>query len=232
MIGIGDYWGTKYEYARYYLPFVVKTGIKFSDWKQAKEMLMVHPYENYPGFLPKKAGLMLDIGSQYADWAIIAAKKYGTHVIAFEASRENADKAQANIDLNRLNKRIQLINLAVGSRNEIIEANYDGGMVNSIGRGEKEILETIRIDDLVVPDNLDLVKIDIEGFELEALKGMELTLLRYKPRVVIETHSWKLFEECGNLLYGLGYEMKERNPGRKGNGSFDWVQESFWMVKE
>lgn len=231
MIRIGDYWGAKYEYTRYYLPFVVKTGIKFCDWKQAKEMLMVHPYENYPDFLPKKDGLMMDIGSQYADWAIIAAKKYGTNVIGFEASKRNFDIALRNVSLNHLEDKVILNNLAIGNRNEKLEIAYDGQMSNAMGIGEKETVQMITLDGYPFIQMPDLIKIDIEGFELEALKGMEQTLLKYKPRIVIETHSWKLHDECGKFLYGLGYEMKERNPGRKGNDSFDWVQESFWSIE-
>ena len=35
-------------------------------------------------------------------------------------------------------------------------------------------------------DNIDLIKIDVEGFEKNALKGLRNTIIRYKPNIVVE----------------------------------------------
>ena len=47
------------------------------------------------------------------------------------------------------------------------------------------------MDDLVNDlrlDKIDIIKMDIEGAEHEALRGMKQTLLKYKPILVIEVH--------------------------------------------
>jgi hypothetical protein len=86
-----------------------------------------------------------------------------------------------------------------------------------------------RLDAYAFTQKPDLIKIDIEGYELEALHGMREVLLQYRPRIIIETHTSLLKEQCSAYLYSLGYELKHENKGRNGNGRFDWVQETFWM---
>ena len=228
-IRIGDYWGKKYDYVRHYVPLLVRTGIKFRNWSDCREIIIVKPYEHYPDFLPIRNGLMVDVGPQYSDWSIIAAKKYGSNVISFEASRRNFEIGLKNISLNKMEKRITPHYLALGNRNGTVESHYEGSMINHMGKGEPETIPMTRLDAYAFTQKPDLIKIDIEGYELEALHGMREVLLQYKPRIIIETHTSLLKEQCSSFLYSLGYELKHENKGRKGNGSFDWVQETFWI---
>ena len=231
-IRIGDYWGKRYDWVRHmanYMRFCIRENIKFANPLQCSEVISNRMYEHYLDFLPKRNGLMVDVGPQYSDWSIIAAKKYGSNIISFEASRRNFEIGVKNISLNKMEKRITPHYLALGNRMGNIESHYDGGMVNTIGNGEPETIPMTRLDAFAFIQKPDLIKIDIEGYELEALHGMREVLLQYKPRIIIETHTSLLKEQCSSYLYSLGYELKHENKGRKGNGSFDWVQETFWI---
>lgn len=47
----------------------------------------------------------------------------------------------------------------------------------------------VRIDDLALPQRVSLIKIDVEGMELEVLRGMQELVLRDRPTILIEVWS-------------------------------------------
>lgn len=57
---------------------------------------------------------------------------------------------------------------------------------------------------------LDFIKIDVEHWELEVLKGAVETLTRCKPWLLIETHDDKLVEPLKELLEPLGYTCERQ----------------------
>lgn len=123
---------------------------------------------------------------------------------------------QANIGLNEhLQKRIKLIPNPVwsvsgeklyyvdwgpGSRlsSDPSRYNYDG------------TTSTLSIDDLVHDQQINKVnyiKMDIEGAELDALRGAERTILNNRPKLAISLyHSLEDFERIPNYLNSLGVE--------------------------
>jgi FkbM family methyltransferase len=62
----------------------------------------------------------------------------------------------------------------------------NAGSTNVYGTGRTP---TLRIDDLAL-DRCDLIHLDIEGFEMFALKGGEKTIAAYNPVIVLETAGW------------------------------------------
>ena len=75
-------------------------------------------------------------------------------------------------------------------------------------------VEMVTIDSLGL-ENVDFLKLDVEGYELFALKGAEETLKRCKPVVLIEVNG--LSERYGlhdseacNYLRDLGFKLKNR----------------------
>ena len=64
------------------------------------------------------------------------------------------------------------------------------------------------------PDKIDFIKMDIEGAELEALKGAEKTIRNYKPRLAICVyHKLQDFWEIPNWIssLNLGYKFHLRH---------------------
>ena len=56
-----------------------------------------------------------------------------------------------------------------------------------------------------------IIKIDVEGFEMNVLRAAEYTIKKYKPKIIIETHSFNLFYEVRDFLTNIGYELKHRD---------------------
>lgn len=200
MLRIGDYWGKKYEFLRFYLPFVATTGLKFINWRHCREAICERQYE-VDGFLPKKGELVVDVGAQYADYSVIWSKLYGASVVAYEPVRINFEEAMANIHLNHANVRIYQSAVGDGS---YIKASIGGEelMLSKDHMGES--YPTLALDGQgLVPS---LLKVDVEGFEMDVLRGAEVTLRRYRPRAIVETHSSDLRRAVRHYMSNIGYE--------------------------
>jgi hypothetical protein len=81
-----------------------------------------------------------------------------------------------------------------------------------IDGGLKEEVEMVSIDSFLEGRQLsaiDLIKIDIEGFEYSALLGMKKTLVSYKPAILIEilaeNSSDTNRKNIHDFLHSLGY---------------------------
>ena len=108
---------------------------------------------------------------------------------------------EENIKLNDAD--VTAYNLALGNGEEI-SGSSDGNMFSSGGdikiRSEK--LDSYSFK------RADLLKIDVEGFEMDVILGAENTIRQFKPRIIIETHSKELRKKCRAFLSSLGYSLK------------------------
>ena len=167
----------------------------------------------------------IDAGGCWGDTALYFAHKSGPSgkVYSLEFLPDNLQIFHKNLSLNeRLAKNIQIIQNPVWSKSGedvAIAANGPGTRI-SLNEGPSQNLlkfKTVSIDDLVVSgsiEKVDFIKMDIEGAELNALKGAEQTIRRFKPKLAITVyHSIKDFWEIPEWLdsLGLGYKFYLRH---------------------
>jgi FkbM family methyltransferase len=126
----------------------------------------------------------LDIGSYRGFYSVIAAKHFGSKVICVEADRSNFAKTKKNTELN--NTELDLHNKAAWDTNTQIKTENRADGKNKTGKGEKEV-EAVKLSEYL-EDEIDIVKIDIEGAEFKALKGLEKIILSDKPEIFLELH--------------------------------------------
>jgi FkbM family methyltransferase len=118
---------------------------------------------------------------------------------------KNVFKFQACLGYDR-----QLVNLNT-SRGNIGSYHVEVDTQENISKG---IIPTLRIDDLNLPQ-CDLIHLDIEGFELEALKGSIETITRTRPVIAVEwmNHGSKYEADDNQIqtfLEQLGYSSIEK----------------------
>lgn len=167
------------------------------------EVLFDKIYE-IAGFEPKKDDTVIDIGAYYGDSAIWWAKKFKVKVIAFEPLPGAFKELTQNLKLNHVEDRVTAYNLALGSGEKITGGMGKGTMFNYTDR--EQTLETKRLDDFKF-EKVNIIKIDVEGFEYEVLKGAVNTIKRFHPKIILETHSVALRQKCGAILDDLGYKL-------------------------
>ena len=167
--------------------------------------------------------VFLDVGANIGYFSLLAAiHQPSAKIISFEPVTTVFKLFEENISLNNVSN-ITTINAAVGEKDderEIYISTEDNTGMSSLQKpenysGKKERVKVIEIDSWFRSSGLskiDLVKIDIEGSELSALKGMNDALLNFKPLIIVEINpdTLRLFNHGSvdiiNLLKQLGFD--------------------------
>lgn len=193
--------------------------LRLDDWIQ-ENIYFIRNYEKaeltiFKNVL-KKEDLFIDIGANFGLYSLIASKIVSDEgsVICFEPFSTNYNVLKKNVALNNISN-IKLENKAVGEVNTKTNIYYNDveknlGMATLIynENSRKEEVEIISLDSYVELNSINrinVIKIDVEGFEYNVLKGMENTLRKYKPTLFIEIleDENKLID---NYLFELGYQ--------------------------
>ena len=126
----------------------------------------------------KKGDIVLDIGANIGFYTKILSELVGEtgKVYAFEPDKKNFSYLQHNA--GHL-KNVTLINKAVSEKTGTITLyqsdllNVDHKTYATEGYTSKTEIECVAIDDFIPNHNVDFIKIDIQGFEYFAFKGMK-----------------------------------------------------------
>lgn len=190
----------------------------FTFWA---EMFDLNPY---PTLTEKCAGadLLIDCGGNTgAVTCAVLCKNRSLRAIAFEPNPPTFARMEANCALNGLTDRVTLLQKAVGAMTGVVALEVDPqnsmavieGSAMGGGAGEKLEMPITTVDAAVAeltpqPQRI-VMKIDVEGFEVEVLKGCAETLRRTN-HVVAECHSESLLAECRALLESAGFRCESK----------------------
>jgi FkbM family methyltransferase len=157
--------------------------------------IWLHPEQladvKYASRLLGTGDVFVDCGANVGLWTLPACRAVGDRggVISIEPNPDVFARLRRNVDLNGFADRCNLVRHAVGDRNG--DATFDpGGNFHNIGRivqaGSGIHVEVRTLDSIVGTRTIKGVKIDIEGGELEALRGGGTVLERDRPWVIVE----------------------------------------------
>lgn len=193
-------------------------------WIAYSDVIFHDAYTEFTDFLPR--GLVLDIGAQYGDYAVLAAKSYGATVHTFEPLPDNFSVLVQNIELNDLRDRVVAHQASVGDHCGRGRMSFSGAMAVVGGKDSVEI-ESLTVDSLKMAP--EILKIDVEGMEMEVLRGALETLRRSKPKIIIETHSKRLRAQVDSFLKDIGYRCVHINSRHTGEGWMDEKMNRFYL---
>ncbi|WAM30839.1 FkbM family methyltransferase [Caldicellulosiruptor naganoensis] len=160
----------------------------------------------------KGESIVIDIGANIGNHTVfIASLKRVKKVVSIEPYEYSFKILLKNIELNGLNEKVVPLQIALGNSNGrcklIIEnKNNLGGC--KVAKDETGNITLETLDKIVGQLNLkrvDLIKIDVEGMELEVLEGSIQTLLYYKPILYVEILN-ENFSKVNSFLNNLGYK--------------------------
>ena len=179
----------------------------------------------------RKPGEFLDIGAYSGLMSILAARSHPENrVHLFEPLGRIIERANVNIKINGLSQRITRHAVAASDRGEEVEISlYRSedflGTGSSIdAKGGKDVvatrmIRTVALDDYLPGLSPRAVKIDVEGHELSVLKGMQQTLTRGRPHMIIEI--WEnTREDVFRLLRDQGYDLERVEPQDRAVNNF------------
>lgn len=170
--------------------------------------------------LSRNAQVIVDIGANTGVYALAAAAMQpDALVIAVEPVRRIYDKLADNASLN--GGRIKTVHAAASSRSgvavlydlpereHVLSVSLDPEW-NKESAGLKPVeVPAITVADLLVQHGatrVDLLKIDVETYEAEVLRGFLEILHRDRPSMLIEILNEKVAAEVGSILNGLDYD--------------------------
>ena len=158
----------------------------------------------------------IDVGANIGALTIPMARLVGEHgkVHAFEASRVNFELLQRNVQQNNLVEATELYYLAASDHAGRIKVDRQSALHAycrpDINVGEFEIA-CITIDDLGLK-RCKLIKIDVDGHELEVLNGAVETIARCRPVIYIENEIAQKREAMVAWLIDHGYRLFWHRP--------------------
>jgi hypothetical protein len=152
-----------------------------------------------------------DVGGQIGLYALAIARLTAAPVICFEFDQEAVARIERNLRSNPpYGQLVSICPKWVGW-----ETNEESG--------------SIALDDAVAQTFApDVVKVDVEGAELEVLAGARGLLASRRPHLIVEVHSRELERRCGDFLLELGYAprvVEQRRWHRRGGNA-----ENRWLV--
>ncbi|SHJ03793.1 FkbM family methyltransferase [Flavobacterium terrae] len=201
------YWPSLYK-KRYYKTL---NSLSKGYYKCEPELLLIHR-------LLKDDSVFVDIGTNKGIYLYQAEKviKKGT-IYGFEPNTSLVNY------IKPLFPKVKLFPLAVSSTTgtSVLHIPKKGNGLQDTRASleamgdevEKIEIETITLDDWAKQENvskIDLVKIDVEGHELDTIKGCKAILETIKPTFIIEIelrHAKYQINEIFDFINGFGYEV-------------------------
>lgn len=159
--------------------------------------------------------IFLDIGANWGVYALVAeSSKIYDRIIAVEADSRNASQLHANLFLNNLSDKVDVVCAAASDSSTAVEFNLAPNRSRDVSRAgetvnrpgwEKKTVPAVRIDDLE-PMNGGFVvgKIDVEGFEDKVIDGMKNLLTGNRCCLQIEVFADTL-EAFTHKMAALGF---------------------------
>lgn len=168
--------------------------------------------------------VVLDAGAATGQFSILWALKHPDAIVhAFEPSPRQRILLGRNTRLNKVADRIRIHPLGLWDSNTTLAFRTHGDISSVEGATQipsgflfTEHVPVMRLDNWVNKEQLnrlDLIKMDIEGAEIEALRGAAQTLVRFKPRLLVQAYHLRdgkrTLEACADWLTQHNYVSRE-----------------------
>lgn len=185
------------------------------------EILVQNIYDFPEPAEAKKIRLFHDLGANCGFFTLTRCAGHpGLRGVSFEPHPVTFGRLQHNLAANNLSERVKAEHAAVAASSGECELNVSPdssmGVVSTSSAQclDKSNIVRVRswsLDDYAREHNSypDLLKIDVEGFEVEVLKGAGACLTR-AGYVILEFHSEQLKQDCLAILHAAGFKTTLR----------------------
>ena len=161
------------------------------------------------------SGVFVDVGAHVGHWTVRLAGQ-AAKVIAVEPDTATVGVLIENCLLNGLSN-VTVVEAAAWDSDEPLRLEDPlGHQISGTNRTLPDDTGTVRgrkLDDILADeDEIRLIKIDVEGADLHALRGLRETLARCKPSMIVERHDFLGYyqaEDLFALLGDLGYRWRD-----------------------
>ena len=144
---------------------------------------------------------ILDVGANVGLTTLVMAETMAAEgqIIAFDASEDACALIRANVALNGRADRVLVVNALIAERSGLTLDFYGDAASGSASiipgylahhRPLRKV--TLALDDFIAHAHIvpELIKIDVEGAELQAIAGLRQTMHTIRPLLFVELHAW------------------------------------------
>lgn len=176
----------------------------------------------------------MDVGSNWGHHSLTAIEKCSASALLVEPNPRICKDVISIATQLQLGEKLAVVNCAVGAENgraTLSQLRFESGVASTdqrfldstiaagnrweqwfrrttFGLPIKFDVEVLTLDNILSnTSNPDVVKIDVEGSELAALKGLHSTIIKATPSIIFEVHSGEgvLYDQIFDYLGKLGY---------------------------
>ncbi len=162
----------------------------------------------------RPGGTFIDIGANNGYFSVLASSIVGAtgRVVAIEPQPDAVRRLHNNITLNSCNQNVEIHQVAVGvggPTTHMSVDNFEDGRSSLVyGGGKKIVVPLVPLDDILGNLSPNLLKIDVEGYELEVLESAARTLAGTPaPKLIVEwtgmhnsSRLWRFLSSRYNLF--------------------------------
>ncbi|MDD4932607.1 MAG: FkbM family methyltransferase [Methylacidiphilaceae bacterium] len=163
-----------------------------------------------------------DVGANVGFYSLLGSRLAGPEgrVVAIEPDPENAKRLRAAVERNGL-RNIEVVEAALGSWDGVVALERCGARSRLLAAREETtggdtVSVTVRTAEGLAGrfGAPDVVKVDVEGAEVEVLRGFGSLLRERKPVFLVEFHGEELLEEARKLLPDYSFCRIDRDHWR------------------
>lgn len=123
--------------------------------------------------------LFIDVGANIGSYTILASKVCGARSISVEPDPGTMLSLQRNILANSIQERVTVVEAALGENRGLARFTVGRGTTNKMALDDDPLSREVRVkclDDILYNLDPTFIKLDVEGFETQVLKGGRVTL--------------------------------------------------------
>ena len=216
--------GFRVNYKKGHFTYGFDDGVSFASYENMADELKRSLRGYLAKYSLKKGDIVVDCGAYIGEFALYAARAVGPAgaVIAFEPDPTIFGKLKANVMLNGL-ENVVMVNKGAWSADGVLQFvgdNVRGYSFMFADKGEGAIdIPVASLDnelERLGVKKVDFIKIDVEGAELELIKGAEKTLKENDVKAAVASYhvvdGKKACAEVERMFRSLGYAAATAHP--------------------
>lgn len=168
----------------------------------------LHEFEDMSFLLHflRPADSFVDVGANVGSYSILASNERRAETISIEPIPQTFKILQQNIQLNEVSSLVRCMNIGMGAEKGVLKFTRSLDTVNHVAKEHETDTVDVsveRFDDIISLNGPTLIKMDVEGFETQVLKGMEMALANeHLKAIIIELNgSGKRYGFDENLIH-------------------------------
>lgn len=177
------------------------------------EIFLEQAYFPNSDFEIKDGDVVVDIGAHIGVFTVFSAKSANCSIYSYEPRPDNFELLVKNVSINNVTDCVKTFQFAVGGVSGSLEFCMDAQGLGQIGgsNGNKIIVRTVTLKEIFDSNhllNVNFLKIDVEGEELEMLLNFPKEYFPRIEKIAMESHSETITSKLTSYLSSNGFNVK------------------------